>query len=119
MGFAQKNANMISRGEPFHTCYVNEDETYSVREWIQNELNNRLLYLEKGEVFSSGTKNCSDKENVVKSKKICWFHKYRTCKFGSNCPYWHPIACKNIHGYGECRDKKCKFLHQKTCTAYC
>ena len=116
--FAQKTANMISRGEPLHTCYVNEDETYSVREWIHNELNNRLLYLEKGEVRSSGTKNCSDKDNMVKSKKICWFHKYRTCKFGSNCPYWHPIACKNIHDYGECRDKKCKLLHQNTCTAY-
>ena len=118
--FAQKTANMISRGEPLHTCYVNEDETYSVREWIHNELNNRLLYLEKGEVHSSGSKNSRDKDKdyMEKSKKICWFHKYRTCKFGSNCPYWHPIACKNIHDYGECRDNKCKLLHQNTCTAY-
>merc|ERR1711874_33940 len=72
--FAQKTANMISRGESLHTCYVNEDETYSVREWIHNELNNRLLYLEKGEVHS-GSRNSSNKSNMVKSKKICWFHK--------------------------------------------
>merc|ERR1711874_236179 len=69
--FAQNTANMISRGEPLHTCYVNKDETYSIREWIHNELNNRLLYLEEGEVHSSDTKNCNDKDNMVKSKKIC------------------------------------------------
>merc|ERR1711895_354360 len=94
--FAQKSANMISRGEPLDTCYVNEDETYSVRNWIHNELNNRLLYLKKGEVHSSGSKNSSGEDYMVKSmvkiKKICWFHKYRTCKFSSNCPYWHPIG---------------------------
>ena len=56
---------------------------------------------------------------MVKSKNICWFHKYRTCNFGNNCAYWHPITCKNIHDFGECRDNKCKLLHQNTCTAYC
>ena len=32
---------------------------------------------------------------------------------------WHPMACKNIYEYGECRDNKCKLLHQNTCNAYC
>ena len=114
--FAQNTANMITRGEPLHTCLVDVDD--SIRKWIHTELNNKLLYLEKGEVRSSDTKNCSDKDNMVKSKKICWFHKYRTCKFGNNCTNWHPIACKNIHEYGECRDSKCKLLHQNTCIAY-
>merc|ERR1712237_305414 len=70
--FAQKTANMISRVQPLDTCYVNEDETYSVRNWIHNELNNRLLYLEKGEVHSSGSKNSSEDymvKSMVKKKK--------------------------------------------------
>merc|ERR1711874_868258 len=71
--FAQNTANMISRGEPLHTCSVDEDETYSIRKWIHTELNNRLLYLEKGEVRSSDIKNCSDKDNMVKVKKIVGF----------------------------------------------
>ena len=28
------------------------------------------------------------------------------------------MACKNIHEIGECRDSRCKLLHQKTCIAY-
>ena len=117
--FAHNTANMINRGEPLDTCLVDDKETYIVRTWIHNELQNKLLDLEKGEVRTSDTKNYSDKDDIVKSKKICWFHKYRTCKFGENCTYWHPTACKNIHKYGECRDNKCKLIHQNTCTAYC
>merc|ERR1712179_103858 len=49
--FAQNTAKMISRGEPLHTCSVDEDETHSIRTWIHTELNSRLLYLEKGVVI--------------------------------------------------------------------
>ena len=117
--FAHNTANMLTRGEPLHICLVDENETYMVRTWIHNELQNKLLLLEKGEVRTSDTKNDSNKVDMIKSKKICWFHKYRTCKFGKNCTYLHPTACKNIQEYGECRDNKCKLIHQNTCTAYC
>ena len=60
---------MITRGEPLHTCLVDEDETYSVRKWIHTELKNKLLYLEKGEVRTSDAKIYSDKDDMVKSFK--------------------------------------------------
>ena len=34
--------------------------------------------------------NNRDKDEMVKRKQVCWFYKYRECKFGKNCSYWHP-----------------------------
>ena len=116
--FARNTAKMIIRGEPLHTCLVNKVETVTIRNWIHDELINRLLHLEKGEIRAGDTKGGGDKDNMVKGKKTCWFYEYRTCKFGNNCTNWHPMACRNIQEIGECKDSRCKLLHQKTCIAY-
>ena len=88
--FAKNTTKMIARGEPLHTCWVDENETRSVRKRIHTQLNNKLRYLEKGEVRTSDTMNHSDKDVMVKRKKVCWFYKYMACKFGNSCSYWHP-----------------------------
>ena len=31
---------------------------------------------------------------------------------------WHPMACKKICDYGECKDSTCKLLHQNICKTY-
>ena len=81
---------MIARGESLHTSWVDENETHNVRKRIHTQLNNKLRYLEKGEVRTSDTMNHSDKDEMVKRKKVCWFYKYMACKFGNSCSYWHP-----------------------------
>ena len=81
---------MIARGESLHTCWVDETETQNVRKRIHTQLSNKLRYLEKGEVRTSDKMNNSDKDEMVKRKQVCWFYKYRECKFGKNCSYWHP-----------------------------
>ena len=85
-----KHHRMIAREEPLHTCWVDENETHNVRKRIHTQLSNKLQYLEKGEVLTSDKRNHSDKDLMVKRKQVCWFYKYRECKFGKNCSYWHP-----------------------------
>ena len=68
--YAKNTANKITRGEPLNTCLVEEGDTYSIQEWIHNDLKNKLLYLETGEVRISDTKNWSDKENMVKKNLL-------------------------------------------------
>ena len=88
--FAMSTAKKIARGEPLQACWVKEDDAYGVRKWIHAELNNNLLDLEKGGVRTNDKINHSGKDVRVESKKICWFYKHRTCRFGGNCTYWHP-----------------------------
>ena len=88
--FAKNTTKMIARREPLHTCWVDENESHCVRKRIHTKLNNKLRYLEKGEVRTSDTMNHSDKDKMVKRKKVCWFYKYMACKFGNSCSYWHP-----------------------------
>ena len=88
--FAMSTAKKIARGEPLQACWVREYEAYGIRRWIQAELNETLLDLEKGRVRTRDTINHGGRSAEVKSKNICWFYKHRTCRFGVNCTYWHP-----------------------------
>ena len=88
--FAKKISKMIARGKSLHSCWVDETETQNVRKRIHTLLCNKLRHLEKGEVQTSDKMNNDDKDEMVKRKQVCWFYKYRECKFGKNCSYWHP-----------------------------
>ena len=86
--FAKEITKKIARGNSLHACWVDEYETRKVRERIKTHLINRLRYLEKGEVRTSDTMNHRDRDE--KRKTVCWFYKYRECKSGKKCSYWHP-----------------------------
>merc|ERR1711874_2324 len=45
-------------------------------------------YLEKGEVRTSDTMNHRVRDE--KRNTVCWFYKYKECKSGKKCSYWHP-----------------------------
>ena len=86
--FAKNITTKIANGESLHTCKVDENKTHYVRDRIHNQINNKLWYLEKGEVRTNDTMN-HDKDVMV-NRKVCWFYKYRECKFGRKCSHWHP-----------------------------
>ena len=86
--FAKNITKKIANGESLHTCKVDENKTHYVRDRIHTQINNKLWYLEKGEVRTNNTMN-HDKDVMVK-RKVCWFYKYRECKFGRKCSHWHP-----------------------------
>ena len=87
--FAMSTANKIAKGESLQDCWVNVDEAYSIRKWIHAELNN-LLDLERGVVRTRDSKDHDGRSVWMKRKKVCWFYKHTSCKFGVNCTYWHP-----------------------------
>ena len=82
---------MIARGKSLSTCWVDKTETHSVRRRIHTLLCNKLRHLEKGGSQTSDNINKSDKDDMEKGiEQVCWFYKYRVCKFGKNCSYRHP-----------------------------
>ena len=103
--FARSTAKKIARGEPLDTCWVKADETYGVREWIHNELNDKLLDLEKGGVQTNDKINHIGKDVREKSKKTCWFYKHKNCRFGSNCRFWHPPGLRQNERRDRYRDR--------------
>merc|ERR1711874_370212 len=86
--FAKEITTKIARGKSLHTCWVDEYETREVRERIKTQLTNRLRYLEKGEGRTSDKMNHRDR--YKKRNTVCWFYKYKECKSGKKCSYWHP-----------------------------
>ena len=92
---------MIARGKSLHTCWVDETETQNVRKRIHTLLCNKLRHLEKGGFQTSDNIRKSDKDDMEKRKKreqVCWFYKYRVCKFGKNCSYGHPPRVRREEG---------------------
>lgn len=53
---------------------------------------------------------------IKKEKEICKFHLSGVCQKGESCTYSHDFSkypCRYFHIDGECRDKNCKFSHEK------
>ena len=99
--FAKKINKMIARGESLDTCWVDNTETHSVRRRIHTLLCNKLRHLEKGEFQTSDNIRKSVKDDTEKRKKkeqVCWFYKYRVCKFGKYCSYGHPPRVRREEG---------------------
>merc|ERR1712121_465339 len=106
--FAMSTAKMIARGESLETCWVNKDEIHDIRSWIHSEINFELLDLEKGIAPTNDKFSHIGRDVGKKSKKICWFYRYRTCRFGDNCIYWHPPGVRQREGWDRYRDRNYK-----------
>merc|ERR1711867_101866 len=50
--------------------------------------------------------------------EVCRYHIYQKCIRGTECKFRHPITCKNLEMFGECKDRRCNRIHQRVCRHY-